>query len=81
MDGSIRLEKVGKCNMLKVVLNACASVVALEEASCVHHQIIECGWDSDSGTCECREGQKALELFQQMQHEVCDQTLLLLWGY
>ncbi|CAK9265653.1 unnamed protein product [Sphagnum jensenii] len=108
MDGSIRLEKVGKCNMLKAVLNVCASVVALEEASCVHHQIIECGWDSDVyvvnslvdiyakcgsmedawrvfnkmpsqnmvtwtavivGHVKCREGQKALELFQQMQHE------------
>ncbi|KAH8932863.1 hypothetical protein BDL97_18G001500, partial [Sphagnum fallax] len=102
------LEKVRKCNMLKAVLNACASVVALEEASCVHHQIIECGWDSDVyvvnslvdmyakcesmedawrvfnkmpsqnivtwtavivGHVKCREGQKALELFQQMQHE------------
>jgi pentatricopeptide repeat protein len=120
MDGSIRLEKVGKCNMLKVVLNACASIVALEEANCVHHQIIECGWDSDVyvvnslvdmyakcgsmedawrvfnkmpshnmvtstavivGHVKCGEEQKALELFQQMQHEVCNQTLLLLWGY
>jgi pentatricopeptide repeat protein len=120
MDGSIRLEKVGKCNMLKAVLNACASIVALEVASCVHHQIIECGWDSDVyvvnslvdmyakrgsmedawrvfnkmpsqnmvtwtavivGHVKCGDGQKALELFQQMQHEVCDQTLLLLWGY
>ncbi|CAK9193903.1 unnamed protein product [Sphagnum jensenii] len=29
------------------VLNACASVVALEEGKCVHQQIVECGWDSD----------------------------------
>ncbi len=29
------------------VLNACASIVALEEARCAHEQIIECGWDSD----------------------------------
>ncbi|CAM6061095.1 unnamed protein product [Sphagnum tenellum] len=102
------LEKVGKCNMLKAVLNACASVVALEEASCVHYQIIECGCDSDVyvvnslvdmyakcesmedawrvfnkmpsqnivtwtavivGHVKCREGQKALELFPQMQHK------------
>jgi pentatricopeptide repeat protein len=29
------------------VLNACASVVALEEGSFAHEQIIERGWDSD----------------------------------
>ncbi len=29
------------------VLNACASVVALEEGSCVHEQIIQSGQDSD----------------------------------
>jgi pentatricopeptide repeat protein len=29
------------------VLNACASVAALEEGRCVHEQIIESGWDSD----------------------------------
>jgi pentatricopeptide repeat protein len=29
------------------VLNACASIVALEESRCVHEQIIEHGWDSD----------------------------------
>ncbi len=29
------------------VLNAYASVVALEEGRCVHQQIVECGWDSD----------------------------------
>ncbi len=29
------------------VLNACASVIALEEGRCVHQQIIEHGWDSD----------------------------------
>ncbi|CAM6049373.1 unnamed protein product [Sphagnum compactum] len=29
------------------VLNACASVVALEEGRCVHQQIVEYGWDSD----------------------------------
>ncbi len=28
------------------VLNACASIVALEEGRCVH-EIIESGWDSD----------------------------------
>jgi pentatricopeptide repeat protein len=27
------------------VLNACASMVALEEGRCDHQQIIECGWD------------------------------------
>ncbi len=29
------------------VLNACASVVALEDGRCVHQQIVECGWDSN----------------------------------
>ncbi len=29
------------------VLNACASIVGLEEGRCVHQQIVECGWDSD----------------------------------
>jgi pentatricopeptide repeat protein len=29
------------------VLNACASVVALEEGRCAHEQIIESGWDLD----------------------------------
>ncbi len=29
------------------MLNACASVFALEEGRCVHEQIIESGWDSD----------------------------------
>jgi pentatricopeptide repeat protein len=90
------------------VLNACASVVALEDGRCVHHQIVECGWDSnvflanslvdmyakcgsieDSsrvfkklpsrdvvtwtamilGHVQSGQGQKALELFQQMQQE------------
>ncbi|CAN5956074.1 unnamed protein product [Sphagnum jensenii] len=30
-----------------VVLNACASMIALEEGRCVHQHIIRCGWDSD----------------------------------
>jgi len=29
------------------VLNACASIVALEEGRCVHEEIIESEWDSD----------------------------------
>ncbi len=29
-------------------LNACASVLALEEGRCVHQQIIQCGLESDS---------------------------------
>ncbi|CAM6035383.1 unnamed protein product [Sphagnum compactum] len=29
------------------VLNACASMIALEEGRCVHQHIIRCGWDSD----------------------------------
>ncbi len=29
------------------VLNACASVLALEEGRCAHEQIIQIGWDSD----------------------------------
>ncbi len=90
------------------VLNACASVVALEDGRCVHQQIVECGWDSDVfvanslvdmyakcgsiedalsvfnkmpfhdvvswnamifGYVQFGQGQKALELFQQMQGE------------
>ncbi len=90
------------------VLNACASIVALEEGRCVHQQIVECGWDSDvfvanslvdmyvkcgsikdawrvfnkmasqdvvSWTAmilehvQSGQGQKGLELFQQMQQE------------
>jgi pentatricopeptide repeat protein len=30
------------------VLNACASIVALEEGRCVHQQIVECGRDQMS---------------------------------
>jgi hypothetical protein len=29
------------------VLNACASVLALEEGRCVHHEIIQSGWELD----------------------------------
>jgi pentatricopeptide repeat domain-containing protein 1 len=89
-------------------LNACASVAALEEGRCVHHQIIQscleldvfvgsslvdmyakCGNIEDAwrvfnkmpsrnvvtwnamvlGHVKCGQGQKALELFQQMQQE------------
>jgi pentatricopeptide repeat protein len=98
------------------VLNACASVVALEEGRSIHDQIIQIGYESDVfvgsslvdmyakcgsienawrvfnkmpsqnvvtwnamilGHVKRRQGQKALQLFQQM----CGQTLLLLWGY
>ncbi len=90
------------------VLNACASILALEEGRCVHQQIVEFGWDSDVfvgnslvdmyakggsiedawrvfnkmpsrnvvtwnamvlGHVKCGQGQKALELFQQMQQQ------------
>ncbi|KAH9564308.1 hypothetical protein CY35_04G018600 [Sphagnum magellanicum] len=65
------------------VLNACASIVALEEGRCAHEQIMQSGWDSDlfvgsslvdmyakCGSMEdAWKGQKALELFQQMQQE------------
>jgi hypothetical protein len=30
------------------ILNACASLQALEEAKCVHKQIIQCGCESDA---------------------------------
>jgi len=30
-----------------VVLNACASLVALEDGRCAHEQIIQSGWDLD----------------------------------
>jgi hypothetical protein len=29
------------------VLNACASMIALEEIRCIHHQIIQIGLESD----------------------------------
>jgi len=29
------------------VLNACASILVLEEGWCVHQEIVEFGWDSD----------------------------------
>ncbi|CAM5999821.1 unnamed protein product [Sphagnum balticum] len=90
------------------VLNACVSILALEEGRCVHQQIMQSGLESnvfvgsslvdmyakcgrieDTGNAfkkmpsrdvvswtamifrhvQCREGQKALELFQQMQQE------------
>ncbi len=31
-----------------VALNACASIVVLEEGTCAHEQIIQSGWDSDA---------------------------------
>jgi pentatricopeptide repeat protein len=90
------------------VVNACASLVALEEGRCAQKRIIQSGWDSDVfvgsslvdmytkcgsmedaqrifnkipsrnvvtwnamilGQVKCRQGQKSLELFQQMQQE------------
>jgi len=30
-----------------MVLNACASLVALEDGRCAHEQIIQSGWDLD----------------------------------
>jgi pentatricopeptide repeat protein len=90
------------------MLNACASVAALEEGRCVHEQIIQSGCESDTfvgsslvdmyvkcrsmedawrtfnkmpsqngvtwnamllGHVKCGQGEKALELFRQMQQE------------
>jgi pentatricopeptide repeat protein len=90
------------------LLNACASVVVLEQGRCVHQQILQSGLESDVfvgsslvdmyakcgsivdawsvfhkmpyrdvvtwnalvlGHVKCGQGQKALELFQQMQQE------------
>ncbi|CAN5962980.1 unnamed protein product, partial [Sphagnum jensenii] len=90
------------------VLNACASILALEEGRCVHQQIVEFGCNSDAfvgnglvdmyakcgsiedawrvfnkmpsrnvvtwnamvlGHVKCGQGQKALELFQHMQQQ------------
>jgi hypothetical protein len=44
------IRKVCDQTLLKdmVVLNACYSIVALEEGTCAHEQIIQSGWDSDS---------------------------------
>ncbi|CAK9225565.1 unnamed protein product [Sphagnum troendelagicum] len=100
------------------VLNACASVVALEEGRRVHQQIIECGWDSNVfvgnslvdmyakcgsiedawrvfnkmssrdvvtwnamilGHVQCGQGQKALELFRQMQQEQLSSRDVVTW--
>jgi pentatricopeptide repeat protein len=81
------------------MLNACVSVVVLEEGWCAHEQIFQSGWDSiffmgnslvgieDAGIVfikipsqnvvtlttmilghvQCGQGQKVLELLQQMQ--------------
>jgi pentatricopeptide repeat protein len=101
------------------LVNACASVVALEECRHTHRQIIEHGWDSDiivgnsliymyakcgsmedtckvvknmpshdvvtwnvmiSGCVKCGEGQKALELFHQMEQEGVQPTPVTLVG-
>jgi len=42
------IRKVCNQTLLKdmVVLNACASIVAIEECTCAHEQIIQSGWDS-----------------------------------
>jgi pentatricopeptide repeat protein len=93
------------------VLNACATIAALEDGKCAHEQIIQSGLESDLfvgnslvdmypkcgsmedawkvfnrmpscnviswtamilGHVKCGQGQKALDLFQQMQHENVD---------
>ncbi|KAH8970653.1 hypothetical protein BDL97_02G099300 [Sphagnum fallax] len=98
------------------VVNACASLVALEEGRCAQKRIIQSGWDSDVfvgsslvdmytkcgsmedaqrifnkipsrnvvtwnamilGQVQCGQGQKSLELFQQMQQEACSHAGLV----
>ncbi len=96
-----------KCTFVQVI-NACGGLGTLEEGSCVHHQMIQSGLESDVfvgsslvdmnakcgsiedawrvfnkmssqnvvtwnamilGPVKCGQGQKALELFRQMQQE------------
>jgi hypothetical protein len=52
------------------VLNACASIVALEESGCVHEQIFEHGSDSDS-LC----GKAWLTCSKLWQHGGCSQSV------
>jgi pentatricopeptide repeat protein len=48
------------------VIKACAGLGTLEDSRLVHKQLIQSGCESD---VKCGQGQKALELFQQMQQE------------
>jgi pentatricopeptide repeat protein len=69
------------------ILNACASLQALEEAKCVHKQIIQCGCESDAfvGTslvdmyAKCGIMEDALRVFKKMpSHDVVSWAALLL---
>ncbi len=69
------------------ILNACASLWALEEAKCVHKQIIQCGCESDVfvGTslvdmyAKCGNMEDALRVFKKMlSHDVVSWAALLL---
>ncbi len=56
------------------VLNACASVVALEEGMCAHELIMQCGWDSNvflgsslvDMYAKCRSMHSACRVFNKM---------------
>ncbi len=69
------------------ILNACASLQALEEAKCVHIQIIQCGCKSDAfvGTslvdmyAKCGSMEDALRVFKKMPHMMCCLGLPCYW--
>jgi pentatricopeptide repeat protein len=56
------------------VLNAYVSILALEEGTCVHQQIVEFGWDSDAFVgnsvvdmyAKCRSIEDAWRVFNKM---------------
>jgi pentatricopeptide repeat protein len=69
------------------VLNACASVVALEDGRCVHQQIVECGWDSNVFVAnslvdmyaKCGSIEDALRVFNKMSfHDVVSWNAMIL---
>ncbi len=69
------------------VVNACASLVALEEGRCAHQQIIQSGWDSNVFVgsslvdmyAKCGSMEDAQRVFNNMQsHDVVTRTTMIL---
>jgi pentatricopeptide repeat protein len=69
------------------ILNPCASLQALQEAKCVHKQVIQCGCESDAFVrtslvdiyAKCGSMEDALRVFKKMpSHDVVSWTALLL---
>jgi pentatricopeptide repeat protein len=71
------------------VLNACASVVALEEGKCVHEQIIKNGWESDvivgnslvDMYAKCGSMEDAWRVFNKMPSRDVVTWMIILGGY